>query len=152
MKGFSIIIVYSTWTEKHRHVHMSSHEPKVLLEKTNKVPFGPKLKFYHHQMSIFCWCILNWSAMKLVAPIVALILEPCTLNVDVHNFFCKLLCVRFFRELLVVFEVYSLVCTWQKALRRVYVYLKFKTLYPYQCFEELSCFFMYIQVVWTLIW
>jgi len=68
-------------------VQTSSNEPKV--EKTNMVPFSLKLKFYRHQMAIFCWCILNRGAMKFVTPIFALILEPCALNVDVHNVFSQ---------------------------------------------------------------
>jgi hypothetical protein len=96
MKGFSIAIVYSTWTKKHSRVQMSSNEPNVLLEKMNRVPFALKLKFCHRQMAIFCWCILNRSAMKFVTPIFALILKPCTFDIDAHNVFSKVVVHKVF--------------------------------------------------------
>jgi hypothetical protein len=77
-------------------VQTSSNEPKVLLEKTNMVPFNPKLKFYCRQMAIFCQCILNRGVMKFVTPIFALILEPCTLNVDAHNVFSQVVVRKVF--------------------------------------------------------
>jgi hypothetical protein len=49
--------------------------------------------------------------MKFVTPIFALILEPCILDVDAHSVFGKLLHIRFFRKLLVIFKAYSLMHT-----------------------------------------